>query len=217
MVERDKVKRERHERGVRMGAPTEGAPATRLSRLALTRLLVGQLHQGEAIVAGIGNTNFDLAAAAPERPENFSMLGSMGQAAAIALGVALLQPGRRVFALEGDGSLLMNLGCLATIGSVAPRNLTVIAWDNGAYQITGGQATATARGTDLVAIARGAGIAASAWVADEPAFLAAVARALALDGPHFIAARIDQTPGAARPERDPVLLKDRFMRGLGVR
>ena len=200
-----------------MGAPTEGAPATRLSRLALTRLLVGQLHQGEAIVAGIGNTNFDLAAAAPERLENFSMLGSMGQAVAIALGVALLQPGRRVFALEGDGSLLMNLGCLATIGSVAPRNLTIIAWDNGAYQITGGQATATARGTDLVAIARGAGIAASAWVADEAAFLAAIERALQTDGPQFIAARIDQHPGAARPERDPVLLKDRFMRGLGVR
>jgi thiamine pyrophosphate-dependent acetolactate synthase large subunit-like protein len=200
-----------------MGETKRAEQGARLSRLALTRLLVGQLHQGEAIIAGIGNTNFDLAAAAPERPENFFMLGSMGQAAAIALGVALLQPERRVFALEGDGSLLMNLGCLATIGSVAPRNLTIIAWDNGAYQITGGQATATARGADLVAIARGAGIAASAWVADEAAFLDAIERALQADGPQFIAARIDQSPGAARPERDPVVLKERFMRGLGVR
>lgn len=200
-----------------MGETERAEQGARLSRLALTRLLVAQLRQGEAIIAGIGNTNFDLAAAAPGRPENFYMLGSMGQAAPIALGVALLQPARRVFALEGDGSLLMNLGCLATIGGVAPRNLTIIAWDNGAYQITGGQATATARGADLVAIARGAGIAASAWVADEAAFLAAVARALHADGPHFIAARIDQRPGAARPERDPVVLKERFMRGLGVR
>ncbi len=200
-----------------MGGPAEGAHEVRLSRLVLTRLLVGRLSQGEAIIAGIGNTNFDLAAAARERPENFYMLGSMGQAASIALGVALMQPMRRVFALEGDGSLLMNLGCLATIGSVAPRNLTIVAWDNGAYQITGGQVTATARGADLVAIARGAGIAGSVWVDDEAAFLAAVERAAHADGPHFIAARIDQAPGAARPERDPVVLKERFMRGLGVR
>ncbi len=200
-----------------MGETGQVGQGARLSRLSLTRLLVGQLLQGEAIIAGIGNTNFDLAAAALERAENFYMLGSMGQAASIALGVALMQPERRVFALEGDGSLLMNLGCLATIGSVAPRNLTVVAWDNGAYQITGGQAAATARGTDLVAIARGAGIAESVWADDEAAFLAAIERALDADGPHFIAARIDQAPGAARPERDPVLLKDRFMRGLGVR
>ena len=200
-----------------MGETGQVGQGARLSRLSLTRLLVGQLLQGEAIIAGIGNTNFDLAAAALERAENFYMLGSMGQAASIALGVALMQPERRVFALEGDGSLLMNLGCLATIGSVAPRNLTVVAWDNGAYQITGGQAAATARGTDLVAIARGAGIAGSVWADDEAAFLAAIERALDADGPHFIAARIDQAPGAARPERDPVLLKERFMRGLGVR
>ena len=199
-----------------MREPGQWARGARLGRLALTRLLVGRLRQGEAIVAGIGNTNFDLAAAGA-RPENFYMLGSMGQAASIALGVALMQPQRRVFALEGDGSLLMNLGCLATSGSVALRHLTVIAWDNGAYQITGGQAAATARGTDLVAIARGAGIAGSVWADDEGTFLAAIERAVRTDGPHFIAARVDQRPGAARPERDPVVLKDRFMRGIGAR
>ena len=67
------------------------------------------------MVAGIGNTNFDLWAAG-RRPQNFYMLGSMGLACPIALGVALAQPGRRVVAIEGDGSLLMQLGCLATIG-----------------------------------------------------------------------------------------------------
>jgi len=194
--------------------PTDGP---RLSRLALTRRLVGMLTAGEAIVAGIGNTNFDLAAAAPGRPENFYMLGSMGLATSIALGVALQQPGRRVFALEGDGSILMNLGSLATIATAAPRNLTVIIWDNGAYQITGGQPAATARGTDLVTIARGAGFATSRAVRDEDDFAAAVAAALATDGPHFLVARVDASPGAARPERDAVLLKDRFMRGIGAR
>ncbi len=189
---------------------------TALSRLALTRRLVALLRREEAVVAGIGNTNFDLAAAG-DRPQNFYMLGSMGLAASIALGVALAQPARRVVALEGDGSLLMNLGCLATIATVAPPNLALIVWDNGAYQITGGQLAATAAGTDLVAVARGAGIARSAWAHDEATFDRLVAAALREPGPALIAARVDAAPGAARPERDPVLLKDRFMRGLGAR
>ena len=98
------------------------------------------------------------------------MLGSMGLACPIALGVALAQPERGVIALEGDGSILMALGCLATIGMVKPRNLTIIIMDNGIYQITGKQAAATASTADIVAIARGAGIANSQWVRDEAHF-----------------------------------------------
>ncbi len=74
------------------------------------------------MIGGIGNTNFDLWAAG-HRPQNFYMLGSMGLAFPIALGVALAQPQRRIFALEGDGSLLMQLGCLSTIATLAPQNL----------------------------------------------------------------------------------------------
>ena len=110
------------------------------------------------MIGGIGNTNFDLWAAG-HRPQNFYMLGSMGLACPIALGVALAQPERGVIALEGDGSILMQLGCLATIAKVAPSNLTIIIMDNGLYQITGKQKTATAASTDIVAVARGAGIA----------------------------------------------------------
>lgn len=187
-----------------------------MSRIDLTRRLVGRLTHGEIIVAGIGNANFDLFAAG-HRPENFYMLGSMSLAVPIALGVALAQPSRRVFAVEGDGSMLMNLGALATVAMVAPQNLTVIVWDNGTYQITGGQAAATAEATDLVAVARGAGIAASAWARDEAEFERLVADALAGRGPRFIGALVNQEPGAGRPERDPVLVKDRFMRGIGAK
>ena len=88
------------------------------------------------MVGGIGNTNFDLWAAG-HRPQNFYMLGSMGLAFPIALGVALAQPSRRVFALEGDGSLLMQMGCLSTIAMLKPKNLCMIVMDNGLYQITG--------------------------------------------------------------------------------
>ncbi len=194
---------------------TTQRPATTLSRLELTRALVGLLTHEEAVVAGIGNTNFDLAAAG-HRPQNFYMLGSMGLAIPIALGGAVAQPQRRFFALEGDGSLLMNLGCLATVAAVAPANLTIIVWDNGAYQITGKQRAATGSVTDIVAVARGAGIARSAWAADGDDFTRLVRQALAENGPHLIAAHVDDAPGAARPERDPVLLRDRYMRGIST-
>src|SRR5215472_11589292 len=139
-----------------------------LNRADLTKRLVGKLGQ-EAVVAGIGNANFDLYWAG-HRAQNFYMLGSMGLACPIALGVALAQPQRKVIALEGDGSLLMQLGCLTTIAMLAPKNLTLIAFDNGIYQITGGQKTPAQSGSDVVAIARGAGLAGSAWAADEADF-----------------------------------------------
>ena len=94
-----------------------------MNRFDLTSRLVAKLKNEEAVIGGIGNTNFDLWAAG-HRPQNFYMLGSMGLAFPIALGVALAQPNRRVFALEGDGSLLMQLGCLSTIAMLAPKNLT---------------------------------------------------------------------------------------------
>src|ERR1700738_3941293 len=106
-----------------------------MNRFDLTKRLVAKLKHEEAVIGGIGNTNFDLWSAG-HRPQNFYMLGSMGLAFPIALGVALAQPQRRVIALEGDGALLMNLGCLATIATVAPANLTLIVMDNASYQIT---------------------------------------------------------------------------------
>lgn len=187
-----------------------------MNRFDLTRRLLAKLVQEEAVVAGIGNTNFDLWAA-ERRPQNFYMLGSMGLACPIALGVALAQPQRRVIALEGDGSLLMQLGSLATVAMLRLRNLTIIVWDNNAYQITGSQPTATGYGADLVAIAGGAGITQSAWATDESHFEQLVDDALAHDGPSLIAARIDGEPARATTDRDPAQIRERFMRGLGVR
>ena len=187
-----------------------------LNRFDITKRLVALLKHDEAIVAGIGNTNFDLWAAG-RRPQNFYMLGSMGLAIPIALGVALAQPQRKVVALEGDGSLLMQLGALATIATLQPKNLILVVMDNGTYQITGSQPTASAFGADFVAIARGAGIKQSDWALDEASFERLAARALAQDGPAFIGARIDDKPALATTERDPALLRDRFMRGLGVK
>ena len=188
----------------------------RMNRFELTKRLVAKLEHDEAVVAGIGNTNFDLYAAG-QRPQNFYMLGSMGLAIPIALGVALAQPQRNVIALEGDGSLLMQLGSLTTVGMLGPENLTIILMDNSVYQITGSQATATAQSCDLVAIAKGAGISQSSWARDEEDFESLVERALEADGPFLVAVRIDQKPAVSEPERDPARIRDRFMRGLGTK
>src|SRR4051794_21901493 len=89
-----------------------------MSRADLTKRLVGKLKKEEAVVAGIGWTNFELWGVG-QRPQNFYMLGSMGLAFPIALGVAIAQPNRKVIGLEGDGSLLMQVGVL---GTIAARN-----------------------------------------------------------------------------------------------
>jgi thiamine pyrophosphate-dependent acetolactate synthase large subunit-like protein len=186
-----------------------------MNRFDVTSRLVKKLNNDEAVIGGIGNTNFDLWAAG-HRPQNFYMLGSMGLAFPIALGVALAQPDRRVIALEGDGSLLMQLGCLATIATLAPKNLTLVVMDNGIYQITGSQPT-PAQHADLVAVAAGCGLANGTWAADEEDFERLFDRALLADVPTLIAARIDDKPGVGTTKRDPVQIRERFMLGLGVR
>jgi thiamine pyrophosphate-dependent acetolactate synthase large subunit-like protein len=186
-----------------------------MNRSDLTRRLVSRLRNDEAVVAGIGNTHFDLWASG-QRPQNYYMLGSMGLAVPIALGVALAQPERQVFALEGDGSMLMQLGALGTVASARPKNLAIAVFDNGAYQITGSQPALTATGVDLVAVARAAGLAQSAWATDEAHFEALVDRALAGEGPVFIGTRTDQQPPAGVTERDAARIRIRFMDGIRV-
>ena len=199
---------------------TQAKPPARntkvMNRFDLTKRLLGKLKHEEAVIGGIGNTNFDLWAAG-HRPQNFYMLGSMGLAFPIALGVALAQPKRRVFALEGDGSLLRQLGSLSTIATLAPKNLTMVVMDNGIYQITGAQPTPAAALTDIVAVALASGIASSAWAADEEDFERLIEQSLAGDSPTLIGVRIDDKPGTGTTKRDPVQIRERFMLGMGVR
>src|ERR1700691_5462369 len=194
--------------------PANRDQAKVMNRYDITKRMVGLLRQDEAVIGGIGYTNFDLWAASEtphgRRQQNFYMLGSMGLAVPIALGVALAQPGRRVIALEGDGSLLMQLGALGTIATLAPQNLAIIVMDYASYQITGAQKTATAFKTDLPAMARGAGLAQSQWAADEQDYEQLVARALNEPGPWLIAAWIDQEPGVGTTDRASARIRDRF-------
>lgn len=189
------------------------AEAKVMRRADLTSRVVAQQNNGEAIVAGIGNTHFDLWAAG-QRPQNFYMLGSMGLAIPIALGVAIAQPERKVIALEGDGSLLMQLGALGTVAHIAPKNLVMVVWDNGAYQITGGQPTLTSSKVDLVQMALGAGIERSFWAADEEHFESLLQDASSAGQPTFICARIGSEPPAGVTDRDANKIRTRFMEAL---
>src|SRR5213082_3243687 len=92
------------------------------------------------------------------RANFFYLEHAMGLASSIGLGIAVAQPKRKVVVIDGDGSVLMNLGGLTTLARYAPPNLTHIVFDNESLLSVGGFPTATSTGSDLSAIALGAGI-----------------------------------------------------------
>jgi thiamine pyrophosphate-dependent acetolactate synthase large subunit-like protein len=187
-----------------------------INRQQLARAFVDTLTD-QLVVTGIGNACNDVYAAG-DRAQNFYMRGSMGAGVPIAFGLARARPQDRVICIEGDGSVLMNLGALATVGSYAPKNLAIVILDNGAYQITGGQPTHTASGVDLAAVARGCGIASSSRVDSLTDFMATLSKILDTPGPHVLVASVDRTlsdPKAYQPRR-PALIKYRFMAKLGT-
>ena len=185
-----------------------------MTRLEASRLVAATLTD-EAVVASLGHPAYDLFASG-DRPLNFYTWGSMGLACPIGLGLALAQPERRIIVLDGDGSLLMNLGALATITVAGPRNLSVIVWDNGAYGTTGGQPSPTAMGVDLTHAARGMGIASAVEAATPEQLTEALARTAGTDGPHIIVAKVTESAPTAKPPLDCVHLKHRFMEAMGV-
>jgi thiamine pyrophosphate-dependent acetolactate synthase large subunit-like protein len=179
-----------------------------MNRLEATRIIV-DLAGGAPIVASLGHPAYDLFAAG-DRPQNFYTWGSMGLASSVGLGLVLARTDIRVFVLDGDGSLLMNLGSLATIGLLQPANLVVVVMDNEEYATTGGQKTPTAHGADLAATARSMGIARSTTVRTEDE-LRGAAQA---DGPSVIVAKVTESAPTAKPPLDCVFIKQRFMAAI---
>jgi len=187
-----------------------------MTRLDATRALVAALGDDSTVpvIASLGHPAYDLFAVA-DRAANFYTWGSMGLASSIGLGLAMARPDLRVIVLDGDGSLLMNLGSLATIGWTKPARLVVIVWDNGLYGTTGGQDTATAHGADLEAAARAMGIDRSVTVRSAEDLRRAVARALTEPGPWVIVAKVTESRPGVKPSLDYVAIKERFMAAIG--
>ena len=111
--------------------------------------------EDELVVCNIGFPSRELYDI-KDRNENFYMIGSMGLASSIGLGLAIARPDRDIVVIDGDGSLLMNMGSLVTVFANNPRNLTWIVIDNGAYGSTGNQDT-YAQALDLSEVAKGVG------------------------------------------------------------
>jgi thiamine pyrophosphate-dependent acetolactate synthase large subunit-like protein len=170
----------------------------------------------EPVVVSLGHPAYELFACG-DRPLNFYTWGSMGLTSSIALGLALARPDRRVIALDGDGSLLMNLGSLATIGSCAPPNLLLLVLDNRQYGTTGGQPTPTAGTADLEAAARAMGIGRTATVSDVDALDRVLEETRKQAGPWVVVAKVEESGPTRKPPLDCVFIKTRFMEALGGR
>nr|WP_319375023.1 sulfopyruvate decarboxylase subunit beta [uncultured Methanoregula sp.] len=173
---------------------------------------VTDLIDDEILVSNIGVPSKELYAAR-DRPENFYMLGSYTQASAIGLGIATVRPGRQVIVLDGDGSLLGS-SILPVIAAAAPRNLTIIALDNGVFGSTGSQLRPGCDTADLRLMAVGAGFE-QTFTVHEPWELEAALRAAARTGPTFIHLRIQ--PGNSTVPNiplSPARIRDRFMETL---
>jgi thiamine pyrophosphate-dependent acetolactate synthase large subunit-like protein len=182
-----------------------------IERLEATRVAV-ELAGSSPIIGGVGNNTFDLVPF--DRPNNFYMWNSMGMASSIALGLALARPDLRVVVLDGDGSILMNLGSLATQRASGVPNLVHVIWDNGGWEITGGQPAGSPFGVDLEAVARACGFARTTTVADLESFGAVFARAMADDQPWVIVGQIAPGDSHYRPTKNCLWLRDRFIAAL---
>ncbi len=125
------------------------------------------------------------------RPNHFYLQHAMGLASSVGLGIALCRPELEVVVLDGDGSVLMNMGGLTTLGRYRPKNLTHVVFDNESLLSVGGFPTATSTGTDLAGVAAAAGIPRTASVVEVDAFATAFAEARASGELTTIVAKVD--------------------------
>jgi sulfopyruvate decarboxylase subunit beta len=170
----------------------------------------------ELVVAANGWISRETCAAS-DRAENFYMLGSMGLASPIGLGLALARPERRVVVFDGDGNLLMTLGTLAMIGDLRPPNFLHIVFDNEVYGSTGAQRSATASvALDALALAACYGDVRRVNKAND--LDVAIDALLSAPGPSFLLVKVDAAANGTAPRvpYEPDALAARVRAALGV-
>jgi sulfopyruvate decarboxylase subunit beta len=168
-----------------------------------------------AVVTIMGATSAELHSLG-HRPNFFYLTHAMGLASSIGLGLALCRPEREVVVLDGDGSVLMNLGGLTTMARYGPPNLLEIVFDNESLLSVGGFPTATATGTDLAGCARAAGIRQTSTVTNVDDFVSAVREGLVSEELACVVAKVEAV-GPAGYIVDTHLLEDRFMFARAMR
>lgn len=188
--------------------PSPATPIPSLSRAEAIRIVIGCLRDEPVVHANgmICRESFVI----KDRDQNFYMIGSMGLASSIALGIALCRPERKVVVFDADGNLLMNLGGLAMAGAFRPKNLLHLVFDNEVYGSTGNQRSLS-RHLRLDWLAAAAGYGRTACVTEGGELEDEVRMALELDGPTFILAKVTAAEEPVpRVPFTPRLIRDRF-------
>ena len=189
----------------------------RMSRIQAIEVVRDAAGAEAALIGTTGKIGRELYAIG-DHANQLYVVGSMGCASGIALGVHLGSGGRRpVVVLDGDGAALMKMGTLATIGYHAPSPFVHVIIDNEAHESTGGQATVSS-GIDFATVAAGCGYR-STWRVDSPeALAAAVGEAIRLEGPNLVHVKVAVGSAAdlGRPGLPPTEVKDRFMAWLAA-
>ncbi|WP_165171920.1 phosphonopyruvate decarboxylase [Adlercreutzia sp. ZJ242] len=182
--------------------------------------LVSRAAGSDLIVSTTGKASRELFEAREARGEghggDFLVVGSMGHASSIALGIAVQKPGRRIWCLDGDGAVLMHMGALAIIGECAPSNLVHVVMNNEAHESVGGMPTA-AKGVDLPGLARACGYRGALTASTEEELAAALEEVRLAEGPVMLEVKcsVGSRPDLGRPTTSPLQNKAAFMRRLG--
>lgn len=167
-------------------------PGAKISRKEILTRLGAYLDAKDIIVAALAGTSNECFHTI-HRPANLYLVG-MSMVTPVAFGLARALPGRRIIALDTDGSQLLAPSILPVVASYAPKNLFILVFDNERlYGTRGGPASQTAGATDLAAIAKAAGILHEATVATAEVFVTEYARFLAEGGPSIIVCKVEST------------------------
>lgn len=176
--------------------------------------LIEPMITDDLVVIGIAGVNWEWRSLS--KHEGNMVIGSLGHTLAVGTGMALSLPHRRVIVLESDGSSLVDLPCLTTIGTYRPDNLKVFVFDNEVYSGSRiSEPTATAYNTDLEQMARGAGIPNTATIRDLDSFGEQVRKAFSEPGVRYVLAKVEEDLSARklpRPRVDYLESKYHFIR-----
>ena len=189
-------------------------PADRMSRIEAMEIVREVAADSRAIVASTGKIGRELFALG-HRPNQFYMVGSMGCASAIGLGLCAAGNRSGALVIDGDGALLMRMGSLASIGYHRPSGLWHIVLDNEAHESTGGQPTVSLS-TDFAAIASACGYRSATKVDTPEALRAAIEQLHERPGPHLIHVKVSvgSAPDLPRPDRSPTVIRQEFVQWL---
>jgi len=180
-------------------------------------IIIDNLKGDEVIVSTTGKTSRELFELRINKKQSsqtdFYTLGSMGCAASIALGIALEKPKKKIFVFDGDGSVLMKMGALATIGHCLPKNFYHIIFDNGSYESTGGQKTVSDT-VDFSKIAKACGYDSARMVVKESELKKSLINLK--KGPAMLVVKVKKgsRKNLARPDKTPIENKETFMNFL---